>query len=627
VDEHQHEQTKRLSRRHFLSGAAIAAGTAILAACGGSSSATDTAKPAATTGSAAATTAPSAATGAAPASTTAAPAATTAASGSAVAGAATKPAGSAAAAPATGGGAVLSQIDVSGAKKGGSIIEGSTTDVRTLNPLLQSDTSSARINTLMFDGLVEINPDTLQASPNLATKWETSPDGKTFTFTVKQGVKWHDGQPFSADDVKFSYDLYMNKETGTARAGQLLERIASVEAKDATTVLFNMKDVVAPFLVSNCSYGILPKHILSSVAPKDIPTSEFTTTKPIGTGPFTLKEFKQGDHVTLAAYPAYHRGAPFIDTYIRKFVKDSTALYQQLKTGEVDFAQFTADFVEDAKKQTNFATTTYDAFSFQFLGYNLDTAGKGLPIFQDVKVRQALFYAIDRKGIVDKIRNGLSTVAQGTMPTISWAYAPDKITTRYEFDPKKATQMLDAAGWKKGSDGILAKDGKKLSFTMNFQSGDKIVEGYASVFQDNWKDIGVEMKPAFEEFSQFVTRITKTFDFETFFVGFSWGVDPDQQTMWDSKQHGPGFNLYSYKNDKVDQLLSDGLHTLDQEKRKQIYLDMQNIVVADAPALITDFPKIIYGVNKRVKNFVPSAVVTTQNAYLNGYQWYVTDGK
>ncbi|MDQ6603306.1 MAG: ABC transporter substrate-binding protein, partial [Chloroflexota bacterium] len=543
MDEHQHEHAKRLSRRHFLSGAAIAAGTAILAACGGSSSATDTAKPATTSGAA------PAASAAAPA----APASTTAASGSVVAGAATKPAGSAAAAPATGGGTVLSQIDVSGAKKGGSIIEGSTTDVRTLNPLLQSDTSSARINALMFDGLVEINPDTLQASPNLATKWETSSDGKTYTFTVKQGVKWHDGQPFSADDVKFSYDLYMNKDTGTARAGQLLERIASVEAKDATTVVFNMKDIVAPFLVSNCSYGILPKHILSSVAPKDIPTSEFTTTKPIGTGPFTLKEFKQGDHVTLSAYPAYHRGAPFIDTYIRKFVKDSTALYQQLKTGEVDFAAFTADFVEDAKKQTNFATTTYDAFSFNFFGYNLDTTGKGLPMFQDIKVRQALFYAIDRKGIVDKIRNGLATVAQGTMPTISWAYAPDKITTRYDFDPKKAAQMLDDAGWKKGSDGIRAKDGKKLSFSMNFNSGDKIIEGYASVFQENWKDIGVEMKPIFEEFSQFVTRLTKTFDFETFFVGFSWGVDPDQQTMWDSKQHGPGFNLYSYKNDKVDQ--------------------------------------------------------------------------
>ncbi len=620
--------TKRLSRRGFLVGAAASTGVAILAACGGAT-ATDAPKAttaATTAGGTAATSAPAtAATGAA----TTAPAASSPAAASPAAGGAT----TAAASPAAGGtavakpGGVLAQIDLTGAKKGGTIIEGATSDVRTLNPLLQSDTSSARINALTFDGLVDINPDTLQPFPNLATKWEISPDGKTYTFTLKQGVKWHDGNPFSAEDVKFSYGLYMNKDTGTARAGQLVERIASVDVKDPQTVVFTLKDVVAPFLVSNVSFGILPKHILSSIAPKDIPTSEFTTAKPIGTGPFKLKEFKQGDRVVLVANPDYHRGAPFIDSYIRKFVKDSTALYQQLKTGEVDYCAFTADFIEDAKKQTNFAVTTYDAFSFSFLGYNLDTAGKALPMFQDVKLRQALFYAIDRKGIIDKIRSGLSTLAQGTMPVLSWAYQPDKITTKYDYDPKKAAQLLDDLGWKKGSDGIRVKDGKKLSFSMNFQSGDKTTEGYAAVFQDNWKEIGVEMKPQFEEFSVFVTRITKTFDFETFFVGFSWGVDPDQQTMWDSKQHGPGFNLYSYKNEKVDALLAEGLKTLDQEKRKQIYLDMQNIVVADAPALITDFPKIIYGVNKRVKNFVPSAVVTTQNAYLNGYQWYVTDGK
>ena len=403
----------------------------------------------------------------------------------------------------------------------------------------------------------------------------------------------------------------MNKDTGTARAGQLLERVASVEAKDATTVVFNMKDIIAPFLVSDCSYGILPKHILATVAPKDIPTNEFTTAKPVGTGPFMLKEFKQGDHVTLVANPNYHRGAPFLDTYIRKFVKDSTALYQQLKTGEVDFCAFTPDFLDDAKKQTNFNVVAYDAFSFNFFGYNLDTAGKGLPIFQDVKVRQALFYAIDRKGIVDKIQNGQSTVAQGTMPTISWAYQPDKITTRYDYDPKKAAQMLEERRRMEEGLGRHPRQGWQEALLHNeLPERQQDRRGVCRRLPGELKDIGVEMKPSFEEFSQFVTRITKTFDFETFFVGFSWGVDPDQQTMWDSKQHGPGFNLYSYKNEKVDQLISDGLHTLDQEKRKQIYLDMQNLVVA-APALITDFAKVIYGVNKRVKNFVPSAVVTT----------------
>jgi peptide/nickel transport system substrate-binding protein len=629
------ETHKFLNRRHFLAGAAATTAAAILAACGGSS-ATDTPKAGGTTAPSAATTAPSAATTAPSAASSAAPAATAASTTSAASAAAPpKPAGTtaagSAAAPAASGtaaagkGQFASQIDTTGIKKGGHLTEGSVSDIQTFNPILQKDTASGRIIALVFDGLVNVDPDTLQPVPCLATKWDAAADGKAYTFTLKQGVKWHDGQPFTADDVKFSYDLYMNPASGTSRAGTLNQHIASVDVKDPQTVVFTLKDVIAPFMVTDVIYGIIPKHILGSVAPADIKSNEFSTGKPVGTGPFKLKEYQQGDHVTLVANPDYHRGAPALDQYVYKYTKDSTALYQQVKTGEVDFFQLLdPQFFDDAKKQTNFNTVPYDTFSFQFYGYNLDFAGgKANPIFQDVNVRQALMFAVDRKGIVDKIRNGQSTVAQGTMPVLSWAYAPDKITVKYDYNTDKANQLLDSAGWKKGSDGIRAKDGKRLSFSMYAQGGNQTAVGYMNVFQQNWQDIGVEMKPIYEEFSQFVTRLTQSFDFEAFLVGFSWTVDPDQQTMWDSKQHGPGFNLYDYSNPKVDALLDQGLHTLDQAKRTQIYADMQNLVLADAPALVTDFPKSISTVNKRVKNLIPNAV----NIPINANQWYVTDGK
>jgi peptide/nickel transport system substrate-binding protein len=606
------EQHIPLSRRRFLQGSIAVVSAAVLAACGGNAgapagsttpAAEATAPPAPTAAPAAeATTAPEAAATAAPEAATAAPAATAGA--------------------AAGQGTFASQIDTAGIKKGGTVIEGSTADVRTLNPVLVSDTASGRITSLVFDSLVLVDPDTLEPTPNLATKWEVSADSKVYTFTLKEGVKWHDGEPFSADDVKFSYDLYMDSKSGTPRAGTLTKHIEKVEVKDPTTVVFTLKDVIAPFMVSDVIYGIVPKHILGSIKPEEVPTSEFSTAKPVGTGQFKFQEFKQGDHVTLVANPDYHRGATAIDSYIRKFVKDNTALYQQLKTGEVDFIAFTPDFYDDAKNQTNFTTYAYDGFNFQFFGYNLDPT-KVFAAFQDVKARQALFYAVDREGIVEKIRSGLSTVAQGTMPVLSWAYQPDKMTVRYDYDPDKAKQLLDEAGWKAGADGIREKDGKKLSFTMYTFSGDKTIEGYMSVFQQNWKDIGVEMSPQFEEFSAFVTRLTKTFDFQAFLVGFSWGVDPDQQTMWDSKQHGPGFNLYNYSNPQVDDLLDKALHTLDKAQRTQFYVDAQNLILGDAPALITDFPKTLAGVNTRVKNLIPNAVAVVANAY----QWYVTDGK
>jgi len=611
------EQLKCLSRRHFLSGVAIAAGTAILAACGGSS-ATDTPKPAATTGGAATTAPVAAATSAVPAATTAAGSAAAKPAGTTAAGSAA--AGYPAANPATTG-KIRSQIDTAGIKKGGSLVEGGASDIRTFNPLLVNDTTSGLVTDLLYDGLVYVDPDTLQPMPNLATKWAVSPDSKTYTFTLKQGVKWHDGQPFTADDVRFSYDAYMNPDTGTARAGTLKERIASVEMTDPQTIVFTLKDVIAPFLVSNCSYGIIAKHLFGNVPPNAIRTNEYSIAKPTGTGPFKFKEYTTGDHLTLSGNPDYHMGPTALDTFIYRVAKDSTVLYQQLKTGEVDYGSISPELYDDAKKQTNLNVVDYDTFSSTYLGFNLDPAHTTL--FQDVRVRQALLYTIDRETIVKKLFSGLSTVAVGTEPVLSWAYVPDKITTKYEYNPKKAEQLLDEAGWKKGSDGIRAKDGKRMSFSMWSNSGNKTRENYLLVLQDGWKQIGVEMKPQFEEFSVYLDRINKNFDFEMFLGGFSWGTDPDQQTMWDTKQHGPGFNKYSYSNPKVDQLFNDGLHTLDQEKRKQIYIEAQNLILADAPALISDFPKGIVGLTKRVKNRIPNAVSTTFNAH----QWYVTDGK
>jgi len=637
-----------LNRRRFLLGASAAAGTAILAACGGSSDSATTAPVApaaggATTAATASSAGATATMGAGAIAATKAPAATTAMTAmTAAPGATTAPAAmttgtvapaaattttsapAAPAAPAASGamsGKVKSQIDTAGIKKGGTLIEAGFSDVRTFNPVIVGDTTSGLLCGLIYDNLVDVDPDTLQPIPNLATKWDISPDGKTYTFTLKPGVKWHDGQPFTADDVKFSFDSYLNPDTGTQRAGALTQRIASVDVKDPLTVVFTLKAIIAPFLTTNINGNqIVAKHIFGTVPPKELRTNVASTTTPVGTGPFKIKSYKPGDNVTLSGNPDYHKGATALDTYIYKVVKDSNVLLQQLKTGETDFGGITADTFDEAKKQPNLNALNWDSFSFTYFGYNLDR-----PLFQDVKLRQALFYAVDRSAIVKQLYNGLSTVAVGTMPPISWAAAPDKIMIKYEYDPKKAAQMLDDAGWKLGSDGIRAKGGQKLSFSMWTNSGNKVRENYLLVLQEGWKAIGVEMKPQTEEFSVYLDRINKNFDFDMFLVGFSWGVDPDQTTMWDSMQHGGGFNSYHYSNPMVDMLLDQGLHVLDQDKRKQIYLDMQNRIIADAPALVSDFPQGLAAINKRVKNRIPNGVAGSDRN--NAHQWYVTDGK
>ena len=522
---------------------------------------------------------------------------------------------------ATAGATIASQIDTAGIKRGGSVVQAGTSDIQTFNPVLSHDTTSNIINDLVFDPLVSTDPDTLEAKPRLAKKWDIAPDGKTYTFSLQEGVKWHDGMPFTADDVKLTYDLLMNTKSGTTRASGLNDHIASVEVKDPLTVVFTLKDVIASFLV-NDMYSIVPKHILGLLKPEEVPTSDFSIGKPVGTGPFKMQSYKQGDNVTLAGNRNYFRGPTALDNYVYKIVPDSTVAFQQLKTGEVDIAGVRAELYDEAKKQTNFGTVAFDTFSYVLFVFNVDPTKTML--FQDVRVRQALCYAVDREGIVQKVRNGLSTIGVGTQPVRSYAYQPDKITTKYGYDVKKANQLLDDAGWIRGKDGVRAKDGKRLSFILRTFT-DKTGQDYMGVFQENWKDIGVEMTPQYEDFSVFVNRIAKTHDFEMFYEGFAFNSDPDQTARWSSKQYPTGLNYGGYKNDKVDLLLDQGTHTLDREKRTQIYVDIQNQIAADCPALVTDFPKTLTGVNKRLKNYIPNAVFTASS--WDAYQWYVTDGK
>lgn len=612
-----------LGRRNFLIGAATTAGAAILAACGSGGSATSTTATAAPTKaatSAPATAAPTAATSAGSA-TTGAPAPAIAAT-PAVQPAVTAAAGSPAASSAAPTGKIKAQIDTAGIKKGGTIIVRAGGDITAFNPVTEGNVITNSQMSLLYDALVFPDPDTLQPTPNLATKWEISPDSKTFTFTLKQGVKWHDGQPFTADDVKFAYELYMNSDSGSIRAASLSQNIASVAVKDPQTVVFTLKDVVASFMTIDMAYGIVPKHLLGSIAPKEFKTSEFSTRKPVGTGPFKFKQQILGDRVEFTANPDYHRGATALDAYVYKVVKENAVTAQQLKTGELDFASISQNFADDAKKQPNLTVVDYDTFTMLIQGYNVDPA-KGPAIFQDVNVRQALCYAIDRQAIAQKIYSGYATVAVGTESPVTWAYQPDKITTKYEYDPKKAVQLLDGAGWKAGTDSIRAKDGKRLSFTLYTVSGDPASASHMQVVQEAWKNIGVAMTLQLEEPTLVVNRASKSFDYDMFFFGLTTTPEPDQTRYWASNQHGPGANYYGYNNPKVDDLLMQGIRTLDIEQRKAIYIQAQNLIVADVPGFVSHFVKGIGAVNKRVKNLVPNAV----NTNFNAHQWYVTDGK
>ncbi|HET7036251.1 MAG TPA: ABC transporter substrate-binding protein [Thermomicrobiaceae bacterium] len=603
---------RALLRRGLVLGAApLAAG--LLAACGGSSS-----SPTATSaGTAAATTTaqttPSAlatpVTTATPAAAaTASPAATVAASPVAVATATSQPS--------------AAQYTVEPAQnKGGQLVAGSAGDAKTLNPVTVTDSPSYACIFMIFEGVMQTDPTNGTPAGLLAKSWDISQDGITYSFVLNDGVTWQDGQPFSANDVKFTYDLLLNPDASSAFTSTLAAAIKSVDVADDSHVTVTLKQANASFLANQMYYQIVPQHILKDVAPKDLAADAFSTGqkgRTIGTGPFMFDEWVKDDHMTLLKNPSYWRGAPNLDKWIFKVVPNQTVLTQQLKTGEIDVGGIQPPDAADMKKQSNITVAAFDTTSFVYYAYQLDTTKTTL--FQDKAVRQALFYALDRQAMVDAVYFGYARVAIGTMPVIYWAYDPDAIKLKYPFDPDKANSLLDQAGWKAGSDGIREKDGKKLSFSVLTTPAVQAYVDLTSIMQEQWKKIGVDCKPQQLELNAFLAQISDAHNFDMYLVGFGFpGSDPDQSLIWPCAAYKGGFNLTKYCNPQVDKLLQDGLATTDQDKRKQLYDQMQNILMDDLPQAIMFFPQEIVGMTKRLHNYFPNQL----NGSFNAHLWWV----
>lgn len=514
-------------------------------------------------------------------------------------------------------------------KKGGHVVEGAFSDVRTFNSMLSSDTASNTLIGLMFDGLLNSkkNGDLVGALAQDLPK--TSSDGLTYTFKLRPNLKWSDGQPLTADDVIFTYQLAYDpqyKDFASPRRGDLSKYIASMTAPDPQTVVITTSQVFAPFMVSHCQYGILPKHVLGTLSGKDMNTAPFNSAPTVSNGAFKFVSWQSGQQVTLARNDNYWAGPALLDQYIYKVLPDSTTVANQLKTGEIDIGSVDPAQYDGVKSSGNTDIVEFPVAIFDFYAYNLDPTKLGGKLFGQKEVRQALVYALDRQSWVQAIYFGHASVATSVEPPTSWAFKA-KPQVVYTFDKAKANSLLDAAGWVKGPDGIRAKDGLPLRFEMHTNAGNKQRESILQVMQQSWKDIGVDATPKLIQFPQLVTEIVSTRTFDVFLVGFSWGQDPDEAPLFHSRNTVPGgFNGADFKNADVDAALDGALATLDKNKRKTLYYQFQDIMSDQVPAPILMFNVGIYATSKRVM----AADFGTYNQFGNR-PWmkdvWVTDGK
>ncbi|MHB0885155.1 MAG: peptide ABC transporter substrate-binding protein [Bacillota bacterium] len=499
------------------------------------------------------------------------------------------------------------------------LVIGETQEPKDINPLTSDMVASAEIETLIYEPLIQIN-DKLEFIPALAKEVPTtanggvSADGKTVTYHLRDDVKWTDGQKFTAKDVKFTFDAIMDPKTNVvSRSGY--ELIDKLDTPNDYTVVVHFKDVFADYLELFSS--IIPEHLLAG---KDLNNDPFFK-NPVGTGPYKLTKVEEGSYLEFTANDSYYRGKPKVKTLIYKIVPDYNVLFTQLQTGESDaFFDFNWNQLEQVQALKNMNTAITPAFLWEHIDLNENDPKdlkKPSPFFADASVRQAIMYAFDRQAVVDTVFYGKVKIANADQVPIS-PYYNDSVP-KYSRDVNKAKELLAAAGWKAGSDGTLVKNGKKFEFTIGTTAGNPAREKIEQIFQQNLAEVGIKVKIKNSEASSFFDAVQKR-NFEAALFAWQSGVDPDDLTLWHSKQIPPnGQNFIGYVNPQLDQLLEAGQKTLDVAQRKQIYAQAQQILATDLPILPVYYRARLDTVNAGLKNFKPNPTLRTN--FWNAYEW------
>ncbi len=481
---------------------------------------------------------------------------------------------------------------------GDAIVSGTIGDASNLIPYIGSDVSSSEVTGLVFDGLVKLDKN-LEIEPNLAESWEISEDGLTITFHLRQGVKWHDGEPFTAQDCLFTYQFVTDPDTPTPYAADLMQ-VETAQVLDPYTFRVKYK---RPF--SRALYAwlgdIVPRHLLEGVNVRESPLAR----RPIGTGPYKFETWKAGSSIQLKYNPDYFRGRPYLDRYVIKVIPDSATMFLELKAGSIDQMGLSplqyARQTDSKEFKARFNKYCYLASSYLYLGYNLRNR-----LFQDKRVRQGLSHAINREEIIDGVLMGYGRPATGGFKPGTWACDPNiKPVT---FDQDKARELLAQAGWKDtDQDGVLDKDGIPLAFTIVTNQGNSQRLKTAIIIQERFKEVGVKVKIRAVEWSALLKEFIDKQNFEATIMGWTLPLDPDPFAVWHSSKTEPGgLNFIGYHNEEVDRLILSARETFDQEKRKAAYYRFQEIIHEEQPYNFLYVPDALPVVASRIHGIDPA---------------------
>ncbi len=502
-------------------------------------------------------------------------------------------------------------------QSGGSVVYGSLYEPVTLNPLSSDMVSVQEVASLIFSGMVYMD-DKGEWQPDLAAELPTtanggvSSDGRVITYRLRGNVKWHDGRPFSSDDVAFTWRLIMDpKNQIVSREGY--DQIASVETPDPATVVIRFRQYYPAFL--NLFSRILPRHLLEGA---DFAKAAFNRA-PVGTGPFRFVEWRMAEEIHLRANPDYHLGKPLLDAIAYKIIPDMNILLTQIRAGSLDIVgNLDSSMVNQARAVDAVQVVMNPTMIWEHIDFNLNDIR-----LQDVRVRQAVSLAIDRQALIGEAYRGAAAAAAADQWPVSWAARTDLSVP--ERNVEQAKSLLSQAGWSQGGDGIFVRDGMRLSLNLVTTAGNKQREIAVRLLAQQLREAGVELTPRFVDTPALFGETLPGRRFDLALYAWYLGPDPDNGSLWHSRNIPGGSNGYrgknypGWRNAEVDALFDQAARTLDAGSRRQLYYRAQELFVQEVPAVPLYFYSNISAVKKNIVNYRPNA--SPSGNLWNAWQW------
>jgi peptide/nickel transport system substrate-binding protein len=488
------------------------------------------------------------------------------------------------------------------------------TDIEHLNPLESASIYETYLTTMCMAYLIKTDAHGNATVPELITEvpsqanGDISKDGKSITWHLRHGVKWSDGAPFDADDVVFTTKQVLNPANNVVSLDGW-DQIAKIDEPDKYTVVYHLKKPYSSFAVTFFSSGganpaVLPKHLLGGL--HDLNTTPYNSL-PVGIGPFKFQSWNRGDSVVMVRDPNYFRGRAKLERIVFKIITDKNTTLEQLRTHELDmWIPVSPHFYPQTQAIPGISGSSVPSFTFDHLDFNLSH-----PILTDVRVREALRYAVDRPELVRKVQNGLYLLDESPVTPASRYHLDQPLVP---FDLAKAGALLDAAGWKRGADGVRVKNGQRLSLEFAGQIGQPDYDTELELIRGWWKTLGVDLTVKHYLSSQFFATIANggilyagKFDV----TRFGWGVDPneDLSNLYACYRFPPdGQNIPRWCDRAATAAIDRAKQNYNlSERTKDIDL-VQRAVYDQVPTVVLDARKQLAAYNSDLKNWHPNSV-------------------